>query len=238
MCHGNDNFPLEVLFAQRLEQTRADSTWRKHVHVLQPLKLTAGKALTDFRMVSANDTGKAFVHEMLYDEIVGRRNDPTDCHRGCSGRNAGLSEIIAEWRHTKFDARRLFTQPCDQRWHQDQLHIAVWRDQKLAVRVPCVKILLMDYNLIQLRQCGFNRWRDLLCKLRRFDAVSFADEQWITEHVAKAIERVRERWLRYPEPGGSARHAAFFHKCHKNWQQIKIILHRDISMPEYLRSNK
>ncbi|MNV11207.1 hypothetical protein D3C71_1017640 [compost metagenome] len=98
--------------------------------------------------------------------------------------------------------------------------------------------MLVDDEIIKLRQSRLDRRRNFLGKLCRPDAVAFADEQRIFQHVAEPIERIRQRRLRDAKTAGSAGDAPLLHESQEDGQKVQIVFHSDVMAREYLKSNK
>src|SRR5581483_7244353 len=98
-------------------------------------------------MVSSHDASKRFVHQVLYDQIVGRADNATEYHRRSTGDDAGLCQITAEGRETKFDSGRALAQPSHDRRRKNKLDIAVRRNGDRLARFRRIELLLAEDHL-------------------------------------------------------------------------------------------
>lgn len=139
---------------------------------------------------SAHHAGEPLVHQMLYDQIVRRIDDPAEHERGGPGHDAGLDQVVAIRGQAQLDPGRDRLKPRNDRGHQYELDIAIGRDRQHPLGTGWIEVLLAERRVIEPRQCVGNGRRELKCDRRRLDAVAFADEELVLEHDAQPRERI------------------------------------------------
>ena len=97
---------------------------------LHRLELLARHGIADGRLIGADRASEAFIHQVLYDEVIGRIDDAAqhECRR--ARHDACFRKIVAEGGQADFDAGRDLLQARQDSGDDDELDIAVRRDRE------------------------------------------------------------------------------------------------------------